>query len=292
MGDVMSHSFARTAAALTLCAGLSGCAGMLDLDGVSYHAPAPAPQTDNLPPEAKTLGDGLVAYWKLDGEGTDSTLNGSDLIPELDRGGASPTFRNGKVGSALYPLSPGTTPTTQCANCVAMVCQRASPAVDVSRDFTISVWVMSEPTMGTQPWGHYGIFEFHGVFLWASGPNPRNPTLNPWLRLQDGDTQLGEAVDTTTDFRTTEAGMWTHIVASRDRTTLTLRTNGKETARVALPPGVTPTSSNSTLHVGWESAGYQWQGAVDDFAIWNRALTAAEADALYALGKNGMEIPR
>lgn len=81
------------------------------------------------------------------------------------------------------------------------------------------------------------------------------------------------------------AKVWSHLVLSFDASHLKLYLNGREVARHSLPiPG--PASEWGGLILGGhrEGVGRNFQGLLDEVALWQRTLTAAEIATLYGDG--------
>jgi len=80
---------------------------------------------------------------------------------------------------------------------------------------------------------------------------------------------------------------WYFGAVTFDGTTLRLYVNGQaENSMNASGLNTQLTASGFT--VGYRNAGTRWNGELDEVAIWNRALTAAEVQAVYAAGSAGM----
>jgi hypothetical protein len=231
------------------------------------------------------LTDGLDAYWKLDGDATDSSGHGVTLAASPGLFDGVPEYMPGKIGNGLYPRISQSD--YQCGECVAL--QTFPQArLDMSADFTISLWAKrsASPIVDGTWWG-YGLFDNGQVSLgaWATSvdPAPAYPTLTFYV----GDNAVATLQDTTFDFRSAAAtDVWTHVIVFRRGGTIGMRINGKETT--ATFTGAV--GAQSTFYVAQNRAGYPWQGVVDEVGKWNRALTSAEMDQLYAKGA-GMTLP-
>lgn len=229
----------------------------------------PLAEAGNIP---STLLNGLAAYWTLNETSStrfDSTSNHNDLTPEN-----SPTSTTGMIGNALRKTTGST--------------QRLSIAHNSTLAFTstmsLAFWVRSSSVAaGTRA----------GVFA-------RGTTNTTIVDFQTG--QLNWALGTglgTLAFKGSflSANTWTHTVMTYDGTQ-TGNSNRVQFYKngVSTPPSFVGTipatcTDNQTLYVGWDSP--EAGGItvdVDEFGLWNRTLTAAEASTLYNSG-TGLSYP-
>ncbi|MDE0019947.1 MAG: LamG domain-containing protein [Candidatus Poribacteria bacterium] len=79
-------------------------------------------------------------------------------------------------------------------------------------------------------------------------------------------------------------GQWHHVAGTYDGTTFTLYLNGAEDA--STKPGTKPDSHDNVLFIGGcDIGGYWMTGAIDELALFSRALSAEEVNEL----KEGLE---
>lgn len=89
---------------------------------------------------------------------------------------------------------------------------------------------------------------------------------------------------------------WVHLVhafsTDANNTTLKVYTNGVLTlTRSVLSTNVFDVRQIQALHIGaHRDVGRHFKGMVDELALWNRTLSAAEAEALYQRGKDGLPL--
>ena len=80
-------------------------------------------------------------------------------------------------------------------------------------------------------------------------------------------------------------GQWHHFVAVTDATTnkfgTALYVDGAIYEINATKPALTTNSAHLMIGENPEARGREWNGEIDDIAIWNRVLTAAEVSSLY-----------
>lgn len=70
--------------------------------------------------------------------------------------------------------------------------------------------------------------------------------------------------------------LWTNVVVTYDGTTARLYADGVEEDSNNITPG-----TGTGARIGSAGSGFNWDGEIDDFRIYNRALTAAEVQQLY-----------
>ncbi|HEY1064070.1 MAG TPA: LamG domain-containing protein [Candidatus Saccharimonadales bacterium] len=215
------------------------------------------------------LQSGLAAWWKLDGNGTDSsgnsnTVSTTNVTLAADRKGVAGRAYNFAGAASNYMAGPsGTTGST----------------LSFTTNFSLSAWI--NPT-NYHTAGYFGLK--NGVI--ARGPAT---TFNYVLQVSDA---------TTVAFikRTGAEGLqyynftglpnltnqWTLVTATVSGNTLRLYVNGElfDTRTVGtIAPG-----SNDTLYLGTSAAGNSegsFMGSIDDVRVYNRPINDAEARALY-----------
>jgi hypothetical protein len=194
---------------------------------------------------------GLLAFWKLNGNGDDSSGNNNHLTNVNNV-----TFSSGKIGSA--------------SNFTAG--KYFSSEVRIggtgnSQNFTFSLWIETTQNSGTNRMisaaGSYNYYfmEYAGKIYANFGGSQFNSTSN----VNDGN--------------------WHHVVVTYNRIKLRIYIDGvlevdqNET-------GVTPLSY---VYIGSDDTGNQsLSGSLDSIGIWNRALTSEEVAQIYNDG-NGLE---
>jgi hypothetical protein len=194
---------------------------------------------------------GLLAFWKLNGNGNDSSGNNNHLTNVNNV-----TFSSGKIGSA--------------SNFTAG--KYFSSEVQIggtgnAQNFTFSLWIKTIQNSSTNKMisaaGNYNYYfmEYAGKIYANFGGSQFNSTSN----VNDGN--------------------WHHVVVTYDRVKLRIYIDGvlevdqNET-------GVTPLSY---VYIGSDDNGGQSLfGSLDSIGIWNRALTSEEVTQIYNDG-NGLE---
>jgi len=79
-------------------------------------------------------------------------------------------------------------------------------------------------------------------------------------------------------------GKWHHIVATYDGSHMSLFLDGVADNTPVAATGAM--AAGSTLYIGARSGSWEWNGNLDEVAIWNRALHADEIKQLYRRGAN------
>ena len=212
------------------------------------------------------LGQSLIGYWPLDGNG-DETTGRSGPIGLI--GNAS--FTDGRFGNGAHfgpeveGIESGFAEGTD------------DDALDFGAgDFTVSVWVNYNTTAGEQ------------ILIEKFGPGGGGPG---WTITKLGSGNLlfwaqggMPAVQGNAGF---EGGIWHHVVARKSGTTLELFHDGAVIAS-GDSGGNSITDSPNGLLLGkrndGDGRGFQMNGRLDDVAIWNRAISDDEI-ATFASGK-------
>jgi hypothetical protein len=96
---------------------------------------------------------------------------------------------------------------------------------------------------------------------------------------------IGEGADDAPDIND---GLWHHFVAISDSAATEFGTalyvDGVQYSVNSTAPVLTANAARLMIGENPEARGREWEGEIDDIAIWNRVLTAAEIAALYAEG--------
>ncbi len=206
--------------------------------------------------------DALVAYYPLDGDASDASGHGLDGVAHGD-----PTAISGAVGGAMEFDGDGD-----------MIEIAADAALDITGPISLSLWIRPDAEdpegQGTETAPMAKAFStaspswsWQVRYGWAS-PKPYmaftfNTSPRAWAYVNENLAQ----------------GEWHHIACSADGQTLTAYLNGLATE--STPMGAI-TSSPAPVLIGSDGWSCDWIGAIDEVAIYNRALSADEM--LYLAG--------
>jgi hypothetical protein len=206
--------------------------------------------------------NGLVGWWKLDGNALDSSGNNNNgTLTNFTFDGTTNGWTAGKFGQGLR--FNGTS---------NYVSPSSVSSITALGQFSYSVWVY--PTAISQhsySGGGWGGSIVGGSIDGASGYciGIRDNGRIWWWPLGGGDKFSTSTVPLNT---------WTHVVVSYGAGTVAMYINGRlDSSQASAAPGIP-----SNIKVGGKSwiTGY-FQGGLDDVRIYNRALSAAEVQKLY-----------
>ncbi len=201
------------------------------------------------------LQNGLVAYWPFSGNANDESGNGNNGTVN---GATLTTDRFGNVNSAYYFSSAG---------CATRIDADIPQLQDNQNGFTISFWVMRTGNGCIQPrlwelWGGSKTQQCKWVngasFLGSDGLNTVNTTLND--------------------------DIWYNICFTTDGITQKVFVNGSfnnsQPVQTSHPNNGIVNSTDFAMgrmnHPAWDA----FNGKLDDFALWNRALSETEVQQL------------
>jgi fibronectin type 3 domain-containing protein len=204
---------------------------------------------------SNTAAAGLVAGWAFD-EGTGTTT--ADRSGNNNTGTVSNTtwVTGGKFNNALS--FNGTN---------AWVTANDSNSLDLTTGMTIEAWLKPSISGGIN-WQTAVVKEQPGNLVYGMYANTSQgrPEAEVYVGGQT------RAVNGTT---TLQAGVWTHLAATYDGTTLRLYVNGTQNAQLAVSGTIG--TSTSPVRIGGNNVwGERFTGLIDEVRIYNRALAAGE----------------
>ena len=217
------------------------------------------------------LPQGLVGWWPLDGDGSDSAGRNDGIISPGTQ------FAPGLVGKALKFNS-----TTDLFSVAP------SPTLDVGQGvgLTLEAWIRPDRTSGQEP-----------IFEWGNG-TVGGTGVHLWHSVKGGGNLYANLIDTkqsTREFRSAAGavapGVWNHVALTYNRITgaAALYVNGTLLTQVNLG-SFTPQTS-TTLYLGQRNvAGYpivEFHGLIDEPSVFDHALTSAEVLGIYQAGALG-----
>ena len=209
----------------------------------------------------------LLGWWRLEGNYNDESGNGNDGTCT----NCPTSISTGRFGAA-YNF------TTPISNITIV------PTASLNRaknDFAISIWVDPNAGYGFEDDDHIDI-----VSRW--GPGGLNNAAYVLGLNSSGFVKLfvynGTASSRLSSLSTIPTGSWTHIVGTRDGTTLKIYINGM--LDNSLTNAVATQSSTFNLVLGQEaneagSPRNNFNGSIDEFLLFSKALYPEEVQALY-----------
>ena len=201
-----------------------------------------------------SLSTNLVSYYKLD--------NISDSAgPNTLTNNNSVTFVAGKIGNAANFVR-ASSQYLYCAD---------STSLSITGDLSISFWMYlsSSPSTG----------QVYGIFAKTASYTAYYQNSGGTLRLT---TQInGGAYN---DFNYTfSTSTWYHVALTKGSTTMTFYVNG-----VLVSSGstsATQADNTNNFYIGQEGSNNYFDGKIDEFAIYNRAISADEVSQLFNSGR-------
>ena len=197
----------------------------------------------------------LVIWWKMDAV-TGSTLvdsvNGIQLTPGTGMSVSGNTnigviSKAQKLGKTGYYTTPGN-------------------AYFVLNSFTFSLWIKPD-VMGVLEYTSYLSNQ-----LYSNGTGFIFGTTNSTIKLS---AMQSSNVAKLVSFNSTTSGNWMHIAATMDGTTMKIYKDGNQQGAGATAPS--PYGTNIATEV---KLGGNFEGAIDDVRVYNRALTQPEIKAI------------
>lgn len=200
--------------------------------------------------------ESLVAYYSFDGSADDMSENGNNGVIV-----GTSEWDTGQFGEAIH-LTSGAHVQMAASDTLHGDLFKTDP-------YTISVWI--NPTFEGGDWQH----------IWrslpgTSGHNTLFVNRVDGLLSWRGRTAGGWTVLCQTDVGTIEMGVWAHVVVQSDGSNFRIYIDGEMAKEEAFQETV---GANDTYRLGGEG-GEGYGGAIDDAAIYSRALDENEISAL------------
>jgi hypothetical protein len=206
--------------------------------------------------------NGLVGYWPFNGNANDISGNGNN---GTNNGATLTTDRNGNVNSAYYFSSSG------CSTRIDAQINTSS----IQSGLTISVWVLKV----NDGCSSARLFEFwpgnNGpgqAVGWWGNPNPNN------IIGIGHTTSNGTVCDY--GYPAVSNNVWTHLIYTNDGVKARFYQDGIFKGEVNSSGNVNLASSLAIGRMNHPSFD-AFNGKIDDFGIWNRALTQQEITNIY-----------
>lgn len=154
----------------------------------------------------------------------------------------------------------------------------------LNNEVTVSYWLRMD--------SHYGEFNDDNNFV-AKGNHAvfvkgNEGSMSSYIYTNSGTADLwyqktpAKRISATNPFT---VGIWVHVAFTISPTTLKGYINGQVVSNTNLTTPVNLTSSNTgAMYIGWmNSSWYALNGSVDDFRMYNKALSDSEISTLYHL---------
>ena len=152
----------------------------------------------------------------------------------------------------------------------------ATVANFTSSDFSISFWVkVTSGNLATTPIPiSKGLFQQSGYYIFFTAAGAVTVTLNQGSANQDTVSSTGVIVE----------GSWKHVCFVRSGTSGKIYVNGSDVTSSA-PTLINPVGNGiNPFRIGsYSGAGNSYNGAMDEVAVWARALSGAEVSAIFSL---------
>ena len=219
-------------------------------------------------PESINLPNGLMAYWELESDSTDSV--GSSDGTDTGITYAAAKVNNGATGfnGSADKITIGTT-----------------TAIKPTTAMSISAWIKREASgehrILSVGWENYPTALSGFQLLLSSGAQPTLSIGN------DTGYTVGTHVGSCVHGSGTSLSTWAHVVGTWDGSTIKVYLNGGAPASIAWTGGCAYNATvraglgySHTTVFGGDSHRYL-TGDLDEVGLWNRALNATEVAALY-----------
>ncbi len=201
----------------------------------------------------------LIANWKLDGDAIDSGINGYDGL-EQNIQYVDDRYGN-KSSAAYFKGSSGTNSKILISN-----------EIQLQTDFTISMWVKPDPTLGEN--SNVGYYEF--LSKWGSGKaGAASWAFGIYKDMKVFLGTYGNASTVKISSLSVTQSQWHHVAVTFKNGSATFYLNGKSSLETT--GFQTPQVSNLNIGIGARPDQLSsFHGAIDDIYLFSRALTESE----------------
>jgi len=208
--------------------------------------------------------DGLVAWYPLDGSGTD--VSGNDVH-----------LSENEVTSAVNRFNQPEKALQFNGESSYLLRSTALDLLENSDSFSVKFWAKAGPTSTVEPQCIF--YEgFPGEFHFANADPGTDFTSFHWAAKASGNVWYGPGHEIDTD--------WFHVVGVQNAGLLTLYIDGQVIDSV-LSASCCVNAPNDQMVIGARRVTsyieHPFDGAIDDLGLWNRALTEEEILTLYLL---------
>ncbi|MES2655208.1 MAG: LamG-like jellyroll fold domain-containing protein [Bacteroidota bacterium] len=208
-----------------------------------------------------TLTNGLIAYYKFDGNLADSSGNnnhgtnfGSQFTTDKNNISSKAVNFNGTSAYINVPAS--------------------TSLNSVQNELSIAAWV------NITDWYHWAEFSYAALLCksnTSSSTQYRFSLLNNAFDVISNQKKFYKLIPTSFD-----TGTWYHVAIAKKADSCILYVNGN-VMQTAVTEGTFPSDSTKPLEIGRDYAGSMeyYNGKMDELRIYNRALTSVEVTAIY-----------
>ncbi|GEM_PF-2763497 len=211
----------------------------------------------------------LVGCWQMEENGGSVLLDGSSNANNATLYGA-PAWSAGKVGDYAIDLN-GTSQ-------YALVPDNSS--LDIANQITITAWIRPEQyaTQDLIKKATQGSVNGNGYELALATTKSDSSSRKVFFRINQSSNGDTYRINSTTVYPTN--GIWMHVAATYDGTTMRLYINGVEESNLTLPAGTKIALNNVPLSIGAQGTPSRYfMGWMDDTRVYNRALSPEEIRA-------------
>lgn len=199
------------------------------------------------------LPTGLVAYWKFNNNGTDSSGSGYDLTGVNTPAYAVDDYwKSGEYSCDIVAATP------------TYFSRASNTDLDLLGSFTIAYWAKPDDASSVSHLDNDG--NALGYRIWQQA----DTTVQLYVKGADVVTSTGLA----------PLGKWTHLAFVYDQTTASIYINGNLNASAAASTNNTGTSSTLVIGVREDLSSNPYDGHIKDLAIWSSALTPIQIKSL------------
>lgn len=230
------------------------------------------------------LTDNLVAYWDFEG----NMNNNAAASGGVAYNGTTPTTTAGNTATTSGTPRVGTGALSVDGNGDYM---NAATMVDANQPWSVSAWYLAD----VAPSGSTRMFVFESnSYAMSMGLREGSPTTNT---SHQAFTDITPGADVSYQHQiadTVSAGTWHHVVLAFTPPTSTVAGSivyyfdGSPVTTMMVAVGNTLVPATSFKIGTYRNADGRWfDGSIDEVAIWNRTLRAAEAGSVYQIGSRG-----
>lgn len=235
--------------------------------------------TSGLPVAPPPIGNltGLLGYWRMD-------ETSGDAVPDSSGYNHNGSIINGSAGAWVTDAERGKVYRATGTNVIAF--GAILPAMTTNNDFTWSLWIKSDETGSASATDNNIVFG--NRYKSVSGTTGTDFSPREFIKFTPSKFEWhANAGAVVQDFDYTDfvTNTWTHHLVVKKGNTLTYYRDGvaASTNRVITSAPANP----QPLFLGGQGTLERWRGAADEVAIFDRALSAAEAQQVFTLGKAG-----